>query len=215
MLWNTIVESIRNCNKCMLHKSRTKPVPGEGNLDAVILFIGEAPGRQEDLSGRPFVGQAGKLLEVLLRSIGLRREEVFITNVVKCRPPNNRDPKEEEVRACSVHTQAIIRLIKPKVIVTLGNHSGKYVFSVLGGREWMSVSRMRGRIYELELRNLGKVLVIPTYHPAAALYNPKVRPALEKDFSLIVEAQERLAKIEESTAKGKPKSLLDFLRSKQ
>jgi len=195
-----------------LHKSRTKPVPGEGNLDADILFIGEAPGRQEDLSGRPFVGQAGKLLETLLRGIGLRREEVFITNVVKCRPPNNRDPKEEEVRACSAHTQAIIKLIEPKVIVTLGNHSGKYVFSMLGGREWKGVSRMRGRIYELELRGIGEVLVIPTYHPAAALYNPKIRPALEKDFSLIAEARERIAKANENIAKGKPRSLLDFLK---
>lgn len=206
------MESIQNCRKCILHKSRTKPVPGEGNLDADILFIGEAPGRQEDLSGRPFVGQAGKLLEALLKSIGLKREEVFITNVVKCRPPNNRDPKEEEVKACSVHTQAIIKLINPKVIVTLGNHSGKYVFSMLGGREWKGVSRMRGRIYELELRDLGKVLVIPTYHPAAALYNPKVRPALEKDFNLIAEARKKLVKTEESAAKGKPRSLLDFLK---
>lgn len=206
------MESIRNCNKCVLYKSRTKPVPGEGNLNTDVLLLGEAPGRQEDLSGRPFVGQAGKLLEALLKSIGLKREEVFITNVVKCRPPNNRDPREEEVKACSIHTQSIIKLVKPKIIVTLGNHSGRYVFSMLGGREWRGVSRMRGRIYELELKDLGKVLVIPTYHPAAALYNPKVRPALEKDFSLIAEARKSLTRVGESTAKGKPKSLLDFLK---
>jgi len=215
-LWNTIVESIRSCDKCVLHKSRTKPVPGEGSLNAEVLFIGEAPGRQEDLSGRPFVGQAGKLLEALLKSIGLKREEVFITNVVKCRPPNNRDPREEEVKACSTHTQAIIELVKPKIIVTLGNHSGRYVFSMLGGREWRGVSRMRGKIYELKLKGLGKVLVIPTYHPAAALYNPKVKPALEKDFGLVAEALKSLTEVEEGTTGGKPRSLLDFLReSKQ
>ncbi len=196
----------------MLHKSRTKPVPGEGNLNADILFMGEAPGRQEDLSGRPFVGQAGKLLEALLKSIGLKREEVFITNVVKCRPPNNRDPREDEIRACSTYTQAIIELVKPKIIVTLGNHSGRYVFSMLGGHEWRGVSRMRGRAYELELKDLGKVIVIPTYHPAAALYNPKVRPALEKDFSLITEARSNLTRTGKNVAKSKPKSLMDFLK---
>ena len=132
--------------------------------------------------------------------------------MVKCRPPNNRDPKEEEVKACSIHTQAIIELVKPKVIVTLGNHSGRYVFSVLGGREWRGVSRMRGRSYELELRDLGRVLVIPTYHPAAALYNPRVRPALEKDFSLIAEARKNLTRVEGSTARGRSKSLMDSLR---
>ncbi len=196
----------------MLRKSRTKPVPGEGDLNADILFIGEAPGRQEDLSGRPFVGQAGKLLEALLKSIGLKREEVFITNVVKCRPPNNRDPREDEIRACSTHTQAIIELVKPKIIVTLGNHSGRYVFSMLGGREWRGVSRMRGRVYELELKDLGKVMVIPTYHPAAALYNPKIRPALERDFSLLAEARSSLARIGKNAVKSKPKSLMDFLK---
>ncbi len=132
--------------------------------------------------------------------------------MVKCRPPNNRDPKEEEVKACSVHTQAIIELVKPKIIVTLGNHSGRYVFSMLGGREWRGISRMRGKIYELELKGIGKVLVIPTYHPAAALYNPKVKPALEKDFSLIAEARKNLTRVEEGTAKGRPRSLLDFLK---
>jgi len=213
VLWNAIVESIQKCRKCALHKSRTKPVPGEGSLNADVLFIGEAPGRQEDLSGRPFVGQAGKLLDALLKSVGLKREEVFITNVVKCRPPNNRDPKEEEISACSAHTLSILKLIRPKIIVTLGNHSGKYVFSTLGNREWRGVSRMRGRIYELELAELGEVLAIPTYHPAAALYNPKIKPALEKDFSLIIEAQRNLRNAKGSSVKGKTtKSLLDFFK---
>ena len=216
VLWNTIVESIRKCRKCILHKSRTKPVPGEGNLNANILFIGEAPGRQEDLSGRPFVGQAGKLLETLLEGIGLRREDVFITNVVKCRPPNNRDPKEEEVMPCSEHTQAIIKLVSPKIIVTLGNHSGKYIFSIIGDKAWRGVSRMRGKIYELKVSGFGKVLAIPTYHPAAALYNPKVKPAIESDFGLIIKALKRLTEVKERGETRKTKSLLDFIQeSKQ
>ncbi len=170
------------------------------------MFIGEAPGRQEDLTGRPFVGQAGKLLDNLLESHSLRREDVFITNVVKCRPPGNRDPTDEEVTACSVHTLRILRLIDPRIIVTLGNHSGKFIFQ-LSRRSWPGVSRARGRIYKLNILNK-VIVVIPTYHPAAALYNPKVRPKLEEDFNLIVKAFEEMGR----EASKKVTSLLDFIR---
>ncbi len=206
MLWDNIVKEIVECKRCDLCKYRRKPVPGEGDLNAKVMFIGEAPGRQEDLAGRPFVGQAGKLLDEMLGIAGLKREEVFITNVVKCRPPNNRDPRDEEVEACSIHTNAIIRLIKPAVIVTLGNHSGKYVLQKLSGIRWRGVTRMRGNAYRVSVSGVGNVVVIPTYHPAAALYNPRIRPILESDFRLI-------GSIVKSNEKGKGKTtLLDFMR---
>ncbi|HDD26161.1 MAG TPA: uracil-DNA glycosylase, partial [Acidilobales archaeon] len=112
-VWIRIVNDIRNCRLCPLHSYRRNPVPGEGSLDTDVVFLGEAPGRKEDETGRPFVGAAGQLLNKLISDIGLDRSKVFITNVVKCRPPNNRDPKDEEIRACSVHTNAILSLIKP------------------------------------------------------------------------------------------------------
>ena len=204
-LWDAIVKSILECRRCDLHKYRRKPVPGEGNLNARVMFIGEAPGRQEDIMGRPFVGQAGKLLDEMLSVAGLKRSEVFITNVVKCRPPNNRDPRDDEVEACSIHTDSIIRLIRPAVIVTLGNHSGKYVLQRLGGVRWRGVSRMRGRSYKISITGVGEVTVVPTYHPAAALYNPRVRPILESDFKLIGSI------IKEGGEEGRRTTLLDFM----
>ena len=205
-MWHEIIKEIKECTRCDLHKYRKKAVPGEGSLNSNILFLGEAPGRKEDEEGRPFVGAAGKLLDTLLRNIGLSREEVFITNVVKCRPPSNRDPKEDEIRACSVHTNKILSLISPDVIVTLGNHAGKYIFTILGSRPWYGVSKHRSRVYELALNVLSKkVRVIPTYHPAAALYNPVLRHELESDFMLIQKV------IHSVPEKREGRTLLDFL----
>ncbi len=205
-VWNEIIKEVKECNRCDLHKYRKKAVPGEGSLNSKVFFLGEAPGRREDEEGRPFVGAAGKLLDMLLRSIGLSRDKVFITNVVKCRPPNNRDPREDEIHACSVHTNKILSLINPDVIVTLGNHAGKYVFAILGNRPWHGVSKHRGRAYELTLDVLGKkVRVIPTYHPAAALYNPILKRELENDFMLIQKI------IHSASEKREGKTLLDFL----
>ena len=207
-VWIRIVNDIRNCRLCPLHSYRRNPVPGEGSLDTDVVFLGEAPGRKEDETGRPFVGAAGQLLNKLISDIGLDRSKVFITNVVKCRPPNNRDPKDEEIRACSVHTNAILSLIKPKVIVTLGNHAGKYVFEFLGNRKWLGVTKARGKVYEISLRLGFNVKVIPTYHPAAALYNPQLRHNLESDFKLISKA---LSEVREGR---KAMTLLDFFRSR-
>ena len=205
-MWHEIIKGIKECIRCDLHKYRKKAVPGEGSLNSRVLFLGEAPGRKEDEEGRPFVGAAGKLLDALLRNIGLSREKVFITNVVKCRPPNNRDPREDEIRACSVFTNKILSLIDPDIIVTLGNHAGKYIFAILGSRSWYGVSKHRGRVYELTLNVLGKkVRVIPTYHPAAALYNPILRRELENDFILIQKV------IHSAPEKREGKTLLDFL----
>jgi DNA polymerase len=186
VLWASIRAEITTCRRCELHKSRTKAVPGEGNLYSKVMFLGEAPGRSEDEEGRPFVGAAGRLLTKLVESIGLRREEVFITNVVKCRPPGNREPRFEEMSACSYFTDAIVSLVNPSLIVTLGNYAGYYVFEMKGGVRWLGISRMRGRLYRLKVLGQERA-VIPTYHPAAALYNPQTLAMLQNDFTLIKE----------------------------
>jgi len=184
-LLEEIANRIRNCRKCELYKYRRNPVPGEGNPDAEILFIGEAPGEKEDLQGRPFVGAAGKLLNKLIESIGMRREDVFITNIVKCRPPNNRDPKKEEIEACTPYLDEQIKIIKPKIIVALGRHSAKYILSK-ANIKMKSIMQMRGKFFEIELFG-EKITVFLTLHPAAALYNPRWRKYLEEDFEKIKE----------------------------
>ncbi len=178
-----IAEEILNCKKCPLWQHRNKAVPGEGNANAEIMFIGEAPGYHEDIQGRPFVGAAGKLLTQLITSLGLKREDVYITNVVKCRPPNNRDPRPDEIAACSPYLDKQMKVISPRIIVTLGRHSTLYLFSK-AGIDISGISQVRGRLFNLTLNDFN-VIVIPTYHPAAALYNPRLRDALERDFKFI------------------------------
>ncbi len=181
-----LVQRISTCEKCSLSQGRNKSVPGDGSLDADIMFIGEGPGFHEDRQGLPFVGPAGNLLNEMLSSIGLARQDVYITNMVKCRPPNNRDPFPAEIRSCSPYLDAQIGLIKPKVIVTLG----RYSFAKFFPNE--SISRARGRP-----RNWQGLVIYPMYHPAAALHNPGLRPAIQRDFStlpeLIREVAERQA----------------------
>ncbi len=174
---------VRSCTRCPLHRYRRNPVPGEGPDNARVMLIGEAPGEKEDEEGRPFVGPAGRLLTKLLESIGVKREEVFITNVVKCRPPNNRDPEPSEIEACRPFLMAQIRILKPKIIVCLGRHSAREVLRIFGHREWrtLSISSIRGRVFRGFLDN-EEVFILPTYHPAAALYNPKLKLVLEEDF---------------------------------
>ncbi len=175
-----IAGEIINCRRCGLWKNRLKAVPGEGNPNSRVMFIGEAPGRQEDIQGRPFVGRAGELLTELIESIGLRREEVFITNVVKCRPPNNRDPTEEEINTCLPYLKRQIEVIRPEVIVTLGRHAAKTISREAGIR-FRGITRERGRAVETELYGR-RIVIFYTYHPAAALYNPKLEEVLRKDF---------------------------------
>ena len=178
-----IEEEIRNCKKCELWKSKTNYVPGEGREDAEVVFIGEAPGREEDKQGRPFVGNAGKLLNELLESIGLRREDVFIGNVLKCRPPNNRDPKPEEIEACSPYLIRQLNVIKPDVIVCLGRHSASFIFDLFG-LKFRGISRERGEVRKVRAWDKD-VFIIPVYHPAAALYRPPLKEVLKKDFEKI------------------------------
>lgn len=171
--------TIRSCKLCKLSISRINAVPGEGNPKALVLFIGEAPGATEDKMGRPFVGSAGKLLDDLLKSIGLDRGKVYVTNLVKCRPPNNRDPEPDEISSCSPYLEAQIAIINPKIIVTLGKHSTIYMLNKLNINV-TSISKVRGKFYKWN-----DILIFPTYHPAAALYNPNLREVLEKDFKVL------------------------------
>jgi len=189
-LMERVVADIEACRKCGLWRNRGNAVPGEGNLDATIMFIGEAPGYWENVKGRPFVGAAGKLLDETLRGIGLSRSDVYIANVLKDRPPENRDPQPEEIQACTPYLDRQIEIIKPKIIVTLGRHSTAYILAK-AGIEAVGITRARGKVYEAELLGL-KVRVIPTYHPAAALYYPKYKDMLEKDFQVIKGELEKL-----------------------
>jgi uracil-DNA glycosylase family 4 len=174
-------EETAGCTKCALAKGRTQVVFGAGNPDAELMFVGEAPGFHEDQQGVPFVGQAGKLLEKLLAGIGMSRADVMIANVLKCRPPGNRDPMPEEIAACEPHLFRQIELIQPTMVATLGNFATK----LLSGKP-AGITRVHG--YEQEV-TLGTrtVLLYPLYHPAAALYTPSMLKVLEEDFARIPE----------------------------
>jgi len=182
-----IASKVRVCTKCPLSKGRRKAVPGEGNIDTSVVFVGEAPGYWEDVKGLPFVGAAGKVLDTLLEWIGLPRERVFITNVVKCRPPENRDPKPDETKTCTgLYLDRQIRLIQPKILVTLGRHSTAYILSKAGfeTKRTEGITQLRGKVIQTHFLNLS-VSVIPMFHPAAVLHNPRYREALESDFQLL------------------------------
>ncbi|WP_301665096.1 type-4 uracil-DNA glycosylase [Methanoculleus frigidifontis] len=174
---------IRECRKCPLWKEAHHAVPGEGSVTAGLMFIGEAPGRQEDLTGRPFVGRAGALLETLLAGIGLARSDVFIANIVKHRPPGNRDPREDEIAACTPYLDHQIRIVRPEIIVTLGRHSTRHLLSRIPVA-FDRITDIRGNVYEATIAD-HPVRIIPTLHPAAALYNPAYRTGLEEDFAAI------------------------------
>ncbi len=168
---DSIADDIRSCTICPLHKTRTKAVPGDGSSFASFMFVGEGPGQNEDSQGLPFVGRAGHILDEMLSLVPLNREDVFITNVVKCRPPSNRDPQPDEVKACASYLNEQIRLLNPKVIVPLGRHSLQWFC-----REG-KIGNDHGRIIEKD----GRVL-FPLYHPAAALRNTQVMEHLRRDI---------------------------------
>jgi uracil-DNA glycosylase len=173
------LEEAKDCRRCPLHQTRTNVVFGAGDADADLMFVGEAPGRHEDEQGLPFVGQAGKLLDKLLGEIGLARENVWICNTLKCRPPGNRDPQPTEIEACSEFLDRQIELIEPKVICTLGNFSTKLLRADNTG-----ISRLHG---QEEVRVIGPraVRLFPLFHPAAALYTPSTLETLRADFHRI------------------------------
>ncbi len=194
-----IKEEILKCKKCPLYKTKINYVPGSGNPRAQIVFVGEAPGKEEDLQGEPFVGSAGKLLTEMLSKIGLKRSDVFICNVLKCRPPNNRDPQPEEIKACGEYLKRQLEVIKPDVIVCLGRFAAKFIFDYFN-LDFTSISKVRGKVFEVN--KWGKnVKIIPIYHPAAILYRPQLREEYEGQFKKIGELIKK---------KGQP-TLLDYL----
>jgi DNA polymerase len=183
---------IRTCTKCELHKNRKNAVPGEGPADAKIMFVGEGPGQNEDEQGRPFVGAAGKLLTELLELIGLKRSDVFITNIVKCRPPNNRAPRKPEIQACNPYLKEQIRLIKPKIVCALGTPA---IGTLLG--EDHSATKVHGKP-----ASKGSVTILPMYHPAAALYDASLREVLRSDFGILKKLLDNTTSHETSTKKS-------------
>jgi len=166
---------VKDCRQCGLHSSRTRFVFGSGSATAELMFVGEAPGRNEDLQGLPFVGRAGNILDDLLGSIGMDRKEVFIANVLKCRPPGNRDPKLEEIDTCKEYLFEQINIIDPKIICTLGKYSTQLILDTSHG-----ITGLRGKVFRKDGRT-----ILPINHPAAVLYNPSRMEILQNDFSRI------------------------------
>jgi len=185
-----ITAEVNECRKCSLWKTRRKPVPGDGDVNASIVFIGEAPGYWEDVRGKPFVGAAGKLLDSVFEKVGISRSKVYITNVVKCRPPGNRDPRPEEIKACSPYLDRQLNIIRPKIIVTLGRHSTSYIFSKVG-LKFKSMRESQGKLYKVNLWD-AKTYVVASYHPAAPLYNVKLKEKIEKTMRMVKELEETM-----------------------
>ena len=173
---DSIAENIKVCEKCKLCETRTKAVPGKGNFDADVIFVGEAPGRNEDMHGEPFVGAAGKRLDMILEDTGIDREDVYITNIVKCRPPKNRVPSKKEEEACNDFIKQEIEIINPKIICVMGNTA---YGTLLDGKE---ITKNHGKIVEKDGRKF-----FVTFHPAATIYNQKLVDELKNDFRRLAE----------------------------
>jgi uracil-DNA glycosylase len=196
---------VRGCRRCPLHETRTKAVFGAGNADADLMFVGEAPGAEEDRQGLPFVGRAGQLLNQMLEEIGMSREDVFIANVLKSRPPGNRDPQPDEIEACRPYLFEQVRLIEPRVLCTLGNFATKLLSGDPSG-----ITRVRGapQVHELGGRAL---FLLPLFHPAAALRTPSVKETLREDIGRLPDLLARplpaAAPVEESIEEAPPPGL--------
>jgi len=199
-------KKMSECSQCVLRRTCSRVVPGEGSAEAEIMFIGEGPGKKEDELGRPFVGAAGKFLDEMLEIIKLKREQVYIANVVKCRPPENRDPLPEEIEECWPWLIEQIKIINPKLIVTLGRHSME---KFLPGRK---ISEIHGKALRKEIDEIGKRVFYTLYHPAAALYNGSMREILIKDFKRIPKTLVAIKKSDsESTSKIKKNTIQNRL----
>ena len=180
---NKLRKQISLCQRCRLAKTRTHTVPGEGDVDAKLLFIGEAPGKNEDLQGKPFVGRAGSIFDDLLDSIGLKREQIYLCNILKCRPPDNRNPLPDEIQACVGSLDLQIKIVNPRVIVTLGNFATTYIFEKYS-LPFTTISAVAGKVFDVgndsELKK-----VVALFHPAVATYSPSKYETLSKHFQAL------------------------------
>lgn len=182
-----IKDEVLSCRQCSLYQTRNLPVIGQGSHQAEIILVGEAPGANEDKNGRPFCGQAGKILDELLNSAGLKREEVYIANILKCRPPQNRDPQKEEIEACASYLKRQISIIKPKIICPMGNYASAYILEKYGlGDKIEGISKIHGQVFKAKA-DFGSIKIIPLYHPAVAVYNQNMNEVLKKDFKILNE----------------------------
>ncbi len=183
---NNLAEQMLKCDRCILRKTCSRVVPGEGSAETEILFIGEAPGKKEDETGQPFVGAAGKFLDEMLGIINLKRENIYIANICKCRPPENRDPLPEEATACWSWLLEQIKIVQPKLIVTLGRHSMERFLPR------QKISQIHGTLVIKTIPEIGKQNFYTLYHPAAALYNGSMRKTLIQDFQKIPKVLEKI-----------------------
>ena len=182
-----IKEEVINCKKCSLYKSRIYPVIGEGSHEAKIMFIGEAPGLNESKTGRPFCGASGKILDELLESINVKREDVYIANILKDRPPDNRDPQRGEIEACTPYLERQIEAIKPKVLCPLGRHSMNFLMEKFGLKDQIEpIGKIHGKVFEVKSLFLN-IKIVPFYHPAVATYNANMKSVLKSDFKVLEE----------------------------
>jgi DNA polymerase len=188
-----INKRILNCKQCRLWETRSHPVAGEGDIKADLMFIGEAPGYNEDKQGRPFVGRAGKILDEVLATVDLNRESVFIANILKCRPPNNRNPKQDEIVTCTHFLDDQIAIIEPKILVPMGNFACQYIFERYSLPK-CSISQVHGKVFKKNTL-LGMITIIPLYHPAVATYNPTKIDILKEDITIVKSSLEELSAI--------------------
>jgi len=190
-LLKKIKDEVIDCQKCSLFKTRTLPVVGQGDHKAKIMFIGEAPGFNEDKTGVPFCGQSGDILTELLNSIGLQRENVYICNILKCRPPENRNPQTDEIKACVLYLEKQIEIIKPKIIGALGNYAVSHILKQYNlSDEIQGISKIRGKIFKAKA-SFGEIRIIPLYHPAVVVYNANMKDILREDFKIFKKYNER------------------------
>lgn len=181
--YDQLITEITHCIKCDLHQTRTHAVAGEGNLDADLFFIGEAPGLNEDKQGRPFVGRAGKILDDILASIELDRKDIYIANILKCRPPKNRNPRQHEIKTCTPYLERQLALIQPEVIIPMGSFSTEYIFDKFDV-PFTKISKLHGQL--VTKHTLSKTIhILPLYHPAVATYDPKKKKVLLEDIKQV------------------------------
>ena len=200
-----IKNDVLSCKKCSLYKERVKnkfyPVIGEGNHRAKIMFVGEAPGLNEAKTGRPFCGAAGKILDELLESVNIKREDVYITNILKDRPPENRDPQPEEIKACTPYLERQIDAISPKIICPLGRYSMKFLMEKFELDDQLAeISKIHGKLFKVN-KFFHNFTVIPFYHPAVATYNPNMKKILKEDFKVLKALLEKMSEEEERRRK--------------